>query len=282
MGSPEGREPTRARVDVVAPAYNEDPAAVLATVQAVLRQDEPVASMIVVDDRSREPVELPTGIDPRVRVLRMPQNGGISAARNAGLREGTAPFISFLNIEVLPRTDWTKVCSAYLDANPEVGVITVRTTPDDPANRRAMWRSLVQEIQYPKATGPIGWGPGHVLFFRRTAVEAVGGFDESKRKAGEDVDICKRLSEAGWGVHFVAETEATSIQVDSYPALARAEYNRFTWRGDSGIGFVRAIGIATNRALQRSIVHTVRLRPSLIPVEIGVWLATFPFAWRFR
>src|SRR5439155_6885257 len=38
--------------------------------------------------------------------------------------------------------------------------------------------------------------------FRREALEAIGGFDEQFWVAGDDVDVCWRLQEAGWTLGF--------------------------------------------------------------------------------
>jgi GT2 family glycosyltransferase len=139
-----------------------------------------------------------------------------------------------------------------------------------------------QEAPYPSTSGPIPWGTGHVLLFRTEAMRAVGGFDESRRKAGEDVDICFRIAAAGWEVHFVAETGAVSMQHDSLPVLARAEYNRSVYRAETGNGFWRGLGIAANRMIQRSLRHVIFGRWSLLLVEPGVFYHQLPRIWRQR
>jgi hypothetical protein len=44
--------------------------------------------------------------------------------------------------------------------------------------------------------------PGCNMAFRREALEAVGGFDERFRVAGDDVDICWSIQQRGWTVGF--------------------------------------------------------------------------------
>lgn len=267
-------------IDVVMPGYNEDPAAVDLTVRAVMAQSWPAATVTIVDDCSREPIA--PSSDPRVRVIRLPCNSGVSAARNEGAKHARSPIIAFLNIEVIPRGDWLEVCARYLMDHPRVGVVAVKTVPEDLRSARTRWRLRYQEVPYPLTTGPIDWGTGHALIFRAEAFSASGGFDESMRKAGEDVDICRRLRPLGWDVHFVAETGCTSVQQDSLRTLAKAEYNRFTWRADTGNGLLRGIAICTSRAAQRGARHLIFLRWSLLPVEVGLWFVGLGFAWRHR
>ena len=44
--------------------------------------------------------------------------------------------------------------------------------------------------------------PGCNMAFRREALEAINGFDPQYRKAGDDVDVCWRLQQAGYWITF--------------------------------------------------------------------------------
>ena len=44
--------------------------------------------------------------------------------------------------------------------------------------------------------------PGCNMAFRKTSLEAIGGFDPQFRTAGDDVDVCWRLQERGWTLGF--------------------------------------------------------------------------------
>src|SRR4029077_8144010 len=44
--------------------------------------------------------------------------------------------------------------------------------------------------------------PGCNMAFRREALEAINGFDFQYRKAGDDVDVCWRLQQAGFWITF--------------------------------------------------------------------------------
>ncbi|MEO6715373.1 MAG: glycosyltransferase family 2 protein [Mycobacteriales bacterium] len=51
--------------------------------------------------------------------------------------------------------------------------------------------------------GPTGWLSGSCLLVRRTAFEAVGGFDTRYFMYFEDLDLCRRLAASGWQSVFV-------------------------------------------------------------------------------
>lgn len=62
---------------------------------SVARQTVMDFECIVVDDASPDPAETPN--DPRFRVLRLPDNSGAAAARNAGLATATGRYVTFLD-----------------------------------------------------------------------------------------------------------------------------------------------------------------------------------------
>jgi GT2 family glycosyltransferase len=65
----------------------------------------------------------------------------------------------------------------------------------------------------------VPWVVGAALAIRRDAFEAVGGFDESFFMYSEEVDLCYRLSLAGWPTYFTPKATivhrggASTVQV---------------------------------------------------------------------
>ena len=57
--------------------------------------------------------------------------------------------------------------------------------------------------------GRTGWLSGSCMLLRREAFEAVGGFDPSYFMYCEDMDLCRRLAEAGWDNVYVPTSVIT-------------------------------------------------------------------------
>jgi N-acetylglucosaminyl-diphospho-decaprenol L-rhamnosyltransferase len=54
-----------------------------------------------------------------------------------------------------------------------------------------------------------GWLSGSCILLRRSAIDAVGGFDDSYFMYFEDVDLCDRLASAGWASYLIPTAEIT-------------------------------------------------------------------------
>ena len=88
-------------LSVVVIGYN-DRANLPRAIKSVQRQTLRNLEIIVVDDASTdgsaEVAEKRAAKDPRISVVRLPENsGGCSAPRNAGLERARAPYVMFLD-----------------------------------------------------------------------------------------------------------------------------------------------------------------------------------------
>jgi hypothetical protein len=77
----------------------------------------------------------------------------------------------------------------------------------------------------------VAYIPSAALVARRSALLAVGGFDEELR-FGEDVDLCFRLDVAGWSVRYSPELEVQHLPRPSHAAFAA---QRFHYGGSAAI-----------------------------------------------
>jgi len=84
-------------VTVVIPLFDKGPY-ILRALSSVLNQGVLDIEVIVVDDSSSDdgPDRIAAFPDPRVRLIRQ-NHGGVSSARNTGIRSAASPFIAFLD-----------------------------------------------------------------------------------------------------------------------------------------------------------------------------------------
>src|SRR5260370_11678177 len=108
-------------------AYNAD-ATVREAVDSMLASTMPV-DLFVVDDCSRVPVQELLGSPPGVTFIRLPRNGGLAAALNAGLKH-----ILPLGYKYIARMDADDISYphrfaaqvAFMERHPEVGMVASR------------------------------------------------------------------------------------------------------------------------------------------------------------
>ena len=198
---PDPRSPIPA-VSVVMTVYNRTdfvPDAVRSILNQTLRDLE----LIVVDDGSDAPTkamlrELAES-DPRMRAIEQ-DNAGIFVAANAGLRACRAPLVARLDSDDLAEPTRLEIQKAFFDdsANAEVVCCGTFMKLVDAQNRFLhieVKPTDDQAIQEDLLRGHCAIGhPSSMM--RRSALERIGGYDESFTSAG-DLEIFLRLGEVG-------------------------------------------------------------------------------------
>lgn len=245
---------TRLPVAVVVPCYN-DGATLPETVRSVLAQ-EPV-ELVVVDDGSDDPrttATLEQLAAEGVRVLRQ-ENGGVAAARMAGARATTAPYVFALDADDVLLPGALRDLADALDTHPEAVAawgdtrffgdvdLRVRTAP-----RIDPWR-LTFANELPAAA-----------LFRRDALVETGGW--SLKDGYEDWSLWMALAERGWeGVHIGRE-------VNGYRVHGRRAWRDAAARHDEIVAELRRrhAGLFERRALNRRCSSSSRLVQLTLPV----------------
>lgn len=196
---------------VVIPTYNRHEH-LSGALDALERQAETEVpfSVVVVDDGSAQPVRLPDRSWPfGIRLVRLEQNTGRAAARNAGLAVVESPLVIFLDDDMRPQDGFVR---AYVEAMEQehraVGLGHVVFDPDIPRDRLTV---------YLETRGIAKLAPDDPIPFRyfltyNSAVPTellrrVGGFDGRLQVwGGEDLELGWRLHKAG--ARFVRVPEA--------------------------------------------------------------------------
>ncbi len=191
-------------VSVIIPAYNQG-RFLGDAIESVLAQTYPDFEILAVDDGSTDDtaVVAQSYTDPRVRYI-YKENGGLSSARNAGLRQAAGEYISYLDSDdcFLP-AKLTRLVGE-LEANPQIGLVAGQALLIDEHGRQ-----LGKLFDRPLPENPAGLllgNPLHVgsVLLRREWQERAGFFDETLRSY-EDWDMWLRLALAGCRMSYAPE-----------------------------------------------------------------------------
>ncbi|CAM2985768.1 mycofactocin system glycosyltransferase [Mycobacterium intermedium] len=160
--------------------------------------------VIIVDDGSARPVELEDfeGAHCDLEILHHPRSRGPAAARNTGLAACTTDFVAFLDSDVAPRRGWLEVLLGHF-CDPTVALVAPRIVGlDQSENVVARYEAVHSSLDLGRREAPVlphspvSYVPSAAIICRCSAIRDIGGFDETLH-AGEDVDLCWRLIEAG-------------------------------------------------------------------------------------
>lgn len=188
---------TESRVSVVITAYNSE-AYIADAIESVLNQSRAVDEIMVVDDGSTDSTRrlLAEFAEQGIKVIQQ-HNSGAGAARNKGIRETSGEYIAFLDADDMWLENKTRLQVEYLNAHPNVGLVS----------GYARWCNMISGHTYVRANQVRDMnhlrreilvhnvlGNPSMVMVRRSALEAVGLFDESIRW-GQDWELWQRLVE---------------------------------------------------------------------------------------
>jgi len=185
--------------------------------------DYPDYEVIVVDDGSSDrSAEIARA---HGATLVQTEHRGLSFARNAGVAQASGEIVAFLDDDAYPDFDWLHYVAASLRANAHAGMGGPNIPPEEDG--------LVADCVALAPGGPVHvlisdreaeHVPGCNMAFRKSALEEIGGFDERFRVAGDDVDVCWRLQEAGRTLGFSAGAVVMHRRRDSIRRYLRQQY----------------------------------------------------------
>jgi GT2 family glycosyltransferase len=187
------RSPERPHIDVIVPFLGSD--AELRALRERLRALElrPGDNLLVVDNRPRA-----HAAPPDQSVVRAPDRQSSYHARNRGAAEGEAPWLVFVDADVLPSPELLdQYFSGGVDERTAVLAGAIQDVPGSGIAGR--YAQLARSLSDDNV-----WRPGFPYAqtasaaVRREAFESVGGFDEVR--SGGDADLCFRLARAGWRI----------------------------------------------------------------------------------
>ncbi len=161
---------------------------------------------------------------PQTKLIQNRQNPGFAAANNQAIRQAQGEYLLLLNPDAILYPGAARTMLDFLIHNPPVGAVGPRLlNPDqtlqfscspEPTLSREFKRLFhlagvrpdgyyamdTWDITKPR---PVDVLLGACILVRRQALEDVGLFEEAYFMYSEEVDLCRRLRQKGWGVYWM-------------------------------------------------------------------------------
>jgi N-acetylglucosaminyl-diphospho-decaprenol L-rhamnosyltransferase len=216
------------------------------------------AHLVVVNNAPDDPLDLPTYSG--MTVIPAPRNLGYGAGVNLGVRSlpPEVKWVLVSNPDVRLDAHALELLLDVANAEPTAGAVGPRilepsgeiypSARELPSLRTGVGHALFANVwlsnpwsrryhgEY-RATSAgwreTGWLSGSCQLVRRSALESVGGFDESYFMYFEDVDLGERLAKAGWRNLYVRNASVVHTGAHSTEKAAsamRAEHHRSAYQ----------------------------------------------------
>jgi GT2 family glycosyltransferase len=215
--------------------------------------------IIVVDNASHDDsAEIARRHDTSPRVIARASNIGLSGAINEGVATSGGQYVFVLNPDARLLDDVLTALDAYLEDNPDCGVVAPRLLDDDgtlqlscrafPSHATALFsryslatrlfprnrfsrRYLMSDLPHDEVRD-VDWVSGAALMTPRAVFDRLDGWDAGFFMFNEDVDYCRRVHDAGLRVVYeprVAVAHGIGVSKRA-PARIIVERHKSMWR----------------------------------------------------
>jgi len=228
-------------------------AATLETCLKRLLAARDVARVLVMDNASPDDsvalVRRLAERDARLGVVANDHNRGFAAACNQGATAIAQPWVAFVNPDAYLERDTLSRLVAHAMARPGAGLLGVELVDErglvDPASRRSdpSLREQLATLGQPAnlylgrdpavALQPVEAVSGAVMLMPTGLFVRLEGFDEGYRMHAEDLDLCRRVREAGYEVLVANDLRVTHVRGVSSrrrPFWVEWQKHRGLWR----------------------------------------------------
>jgi GT2 family glycosyltransferase len=210
------------RLSIVVPSHTL-PDLLALCLESVVRFMPAGTQVVVVDDGSQnECVSRTAAHFTGVRVIRHAKAKGFCAAANAGIAAATGAIVEMLNDDAEVTAGWAEAALAHF-TDPRIAAVAPLVYQNDRARRAKGLAPLIDSAgdeydpggfarkryhgsDHVPVAGDVWGASACAAFYRRSALQAVGGFPEHFGAYFEDVDLSFRLRKIGFSIRFEPES----------------------------------------------------------------------------
>lgn len=209
------------------------------------------AQIIVVDNASWDgSADMVAAKFPEIELVRAPHNLGFAAANNLGWQQARGEYVVLLNPDAFLAGDTLTQAVQLMAADTAValagGLLVGRNGEHEPSARQ--FPSVLNDLltlsgladRFPRSRffgrfnrtwadpqqpAYVGWVPGAFAIIRNSVLKEIGFFDERFFLYFEEVDLCRRMGNAGYRVAYWPELKITHFGGESSRTLTGQSFS---------------------------------------------------------
>jgi GT2 family glycosyltransferase len=184
----------------------------LGCLRSLAEQKDVSFEVVLVDNGSTDgSVEASTGFPFPMRVIRNSHNRGFCAANNQGIAVARGRYVALLNNDAEANPGWLAAMVRAIERDSEVGMVASKIVVyEDPRKIDKVGHLIWLDGQNRgRGTGEsdlgqydreeeVLWPDGCAALYRKSMLDAIGGFDEDLFAYGDDAELGLRARIAGW------------------------------------------------------------------------------------
>jgi GT2 family glycosyltransferase len=193
---------------------------------------DPAYDLIVVDNASTDGTNrFIADKHPGIILISNKKNAGFAAANNQAIKATDSKYILLINSDCEVYKDSIDKLIDYMDKNPRVAIagpkiinsdgsvqyscrrfpsffsaaahsVLVHIYPNNPVSRKYMMTDVSRDEPF-----SVDWISGACMMIRRSVLNDTGLLDENYFMYVEDIDICYRMWQNEWEVHYMPHSE---------------------------------------------------------------------------
>lgn len=204
--------------------------------QSILKFEKPETLEFIVVDNASKPEDLAQlekdliGI-PQAKLVKSKCNLGFAAGNMLGFQHASGKWLAFINSDVLFTQSVLEKMENFMFEHPKAGILGPQIL-DDEGNKSTSFRPFEglrylclgksflaktqpnkpnMKKQYSEAV-QVDFVIGSFMFFRKSAFEAIGGFDINTFLYYEETDVCVRSQRLGYETWFLPNLEYIHLE----------------------------------------------------------------------
>ncbi len=175
--------------------------------------DDGSFEIIVIDNASQDgSVEMfKNNFKDKVKLIANSRNAGFGSANNQGAKIARGEYLFFLNSDTIIKNNILVELEKSFLRDENIGAVAPKLFLEDggeqpyafgnfPSLASAVFEKFKSSAKYRSNPFEVDWASGAALAVKKNVFEKLGGFDKKFFMYFEDIDLCKRIKEAGYKI----------------------------------------------------------------------------------